>query len=75
MTIQSTRRQTPALLREKQRQWQPAPTLCIRVTIKEKRDHKKPDHGMVVEALEVFNQRGETMLACELLLLVKRGGT
>jgi acyl dehydratase len=42
------------------------------MTIKEKRDHKKPDHGMVVEALAISNQRGETMLACEHLLLVKR---
>ena len=49
-------------------------TIRVRVTIKEKRDHKKPDHGVVVEALEVFNQRGETVLACEHLLLVKRRG-
>jgi acyl dehydratase len=49
-------------------------TLRVRVAIKEKRDHKKPDHGMVVEALEVFNQRNETVLACEHLLLVKRRG-
>ena len=42
------------------------------MTIKEKRDHKKPDHGVVGEALEVFSQRGETVLACEHLLLVKR---
>jgi len=44
------------------------------MTIKETRDHKKPDRGMVVEALEVFNQRGETVLACEHLLLAKRRG-
>ena len=49
-------------------------TLRVRVTIKEKRSHKKPDHGVVVKALEVFNQRGETVLACEHLLLVKRRG-
>ena len=47
-------------------------TIRSRVTIKEKRDHKKPDHGLVVEALEVINQHGETVLACEHLLLVKR---
>jgi acyl dehydratase len=46
----------------------------VRVTIKEKRDHKKPNHGMVVKALEVFNQRGAPVLACEHLLLVKRRG-
>jgi acyl dehydratase len=49
-------------------------TIRIRVTIKGKRNHKNPDHGVVVEALEVFNQRGEPVLACELLLLVKRCG-
>ncbi|HHY86708.1 MAG TPA: dehydratase [Verrucomicrobia bacterium] len=47
-------------------------TIRTRVTIREKRDYKKPDHGIVVEALEVLNQRGETVLACEHLLLVKR---
>jgi acyl dehydratase len=49
-------------------------TIHIRVTIKEKHDHKKPDHGVVVEALEVFNRRSEPVLACEHLLLVKRRG-
>jgi acyl dehydratase len=49
-------------------------TIRCRVTIKEKRDHKKPEHGVVVEALEVFNQRGETVLVCEHLLLVSRRG-
>ena len=49
-------------------------TIRGRVTVKEKRDHKKPDHGVVVEALEVFNQRNETVLACEHLLLVQRRG-
>ena len=43
------------------------------VTIKEKRDDpKRPGHGVVVEALQVTNQRGETVLACEHLLLVNR---
>ena len=49
-------------------------TIRIRVRIKEKRDHKQPDHGVVVEALAVLNPRGETVLACEHLLLVKRRG-
>jgi acyl dehydratase len=43
------------------------------VTIKEKRDDtKRPAHGIVVEALQVANQRGETVLVCEHLLLVNR---
>jgi acyl dehydratase len=48
-------------------------TLTSRCTIKEKRDHpKRPDHGVVVELVESLNQRGETVLAAEHLLLVKR---
>jgi acyl dehydratase len=47
-------------------------TIRTRVTIREKRDHKKPEFGIVVEGLEVLNQHGETVLACEHLLLVRR---
>jgi acyl dehydratase len=48
-------------------------TIKVRVTIKEKRDHPKREaQGIVTEACEVINQRGETVLACEHLLLVNR---
>ena len=48
-------------------------TLTVKVTIKEKRAFpKRPDHGMVVEAVELFNQHSQTVLACEHLLVVKR---
>jgi len=47
-------------------------TISVRVTIKDKRDSKVPDHGLVVELCEVLNQSGETVLACEHLLAVKR---
>jgi acyl dehydratase len=47
-------------------------TIGVRVTIADKREHKRPDHGMVVERLEVLNQRGETVLVCDHLLLVRR---
>ncbi|MBE7558996.1 MaoC family dehydratase N-terminal domain-containing protein [bacterium] len=47
-------------------------TLRVRVTLKEKREHKRPDYGLVVESLEAQNQRGEVVLACEHLLLVRR---
>jgi acyl dehydratase len=50
-------------------------TIRARVTIKEMReDAKRPAHGIVVEALEVVNQRGETVLVAEHLLLVERRG-
>ena len=47
-------------------------TITCTVTIFEKREHKRPDHGIVVERLEVANQRGEVVLACDHLLLVQR---
>ena len=47
-------------------------TIHVQVTIAEKRDHKRPDHGVVVERLEVINQHGDTVLACDHLLLAKR---
>jgi len=47
-------------------------TITSKITVVEKRDHKRPSHGIVSEKLEVTNQRGETVLACEHLLLVKR---
>lgn len=47
-------------------------TITSRVTIADKRDHKRPGHGVVAEKLEVINQRGETVLVCEHLLLVER---
>ena len=47
-------------------------TIRVKVTIKEKREHKKPGHGVVSELVEVFNQQNETVLACEHLLLVRK---
>jgi acyl dehydratase len=48
-------------------------TIRTAVTIKEKRDDpKRPTQGLIVEALQVTNQRGETVMACEHLLLVNR---
>jgi acyl dehydratase len=48
-------------------------TIRVTATIKEKRDdRKRPGHGIVVEGLEVFNQKRELVLACEHLLLVER---
>jgi acyl dehydratase len=48
-------------------------TIHVRVSIKEIRnDAKRPAHGIVVEALDVVNQHGETVLATEHLLLVER---
>lgn len=50
-------------------------TITSRVEITEKRPHKRPGHGVVVEKLTVTNQRGETVLVCDHLLLVAVRGT
>lgn len=47
-------------------------TIRVRVVIRDKRDHKRPTHGLVTEALEVFNQKNEVVLACDHLLLVRK---
>ncbi len=47
-------------------------TIRVKVTIADARPHKRPTHGVVSEACEVTNQRGEVVLACEHLLLVER---
>lgn len=47
-------------------------TITSKITISEKRDHKRPSHGVVVEHLEVTNQEGITVLVCDHLLLVER---
>jgi acyl dehydratase len=48
-------------------------TIRVHVRIKEKRDHpRQADHGLVIELLEAVNQRGETVLVCEHLILARR---
>jgi acyl dehydratase len=48
-------------------------TIRAKASIKEKRDHpKRSDYGFVVELVEVTNQRGETTLICEHVLMVRK---
>jgi len=48
-------------------------TIRVAATISEKRDHpKRPEVGVVVEKIEMFNQASEIVLACEHLYVVKR---
>jgi acyl dehydratase len=47
-------------------------TISVRVTIADTREHRRPDHGMVVERCEVMNQRDEVVLVCDHLLLARR---
>lgn len=48
-------------------------TITVTARIAEKRDHpKRTGHGILVEAIEVTNQRQETVMVCEHLYLVER---
>jgi acyl dehydratase len=48
-------------------------TITVTATIAEKRDHpKRASHGVVVERVEIANQRKETVLVCDHLYLVER---
>jgi acyl dehydratase len=47
-------------------------TIRVSITIKGKKEHKKPGHGLVTELVEVFNQQQETVMVCEHLLLVQK---
>jgi acyl dehydratase len=48
-------------------------TITVCATISEKRDHpKRRVSGIVTEAIEIINQRGEIVLVCEHLYLVER---
>lgn len=46
-------------------------TTCTRIS--DKRDHpKRTGHGIVTEAVDIRNQHGQTVLACEHLYIVER---
>ncbi len=48
-------------------------TITIKATIAEKRDYaKRPELGYLVEQVEIFNQHGKIVLACQHLYLVQR---
>lgn len=47
-------------------------TIKVKVTIKDKKEHKKPEYGLVTESIEVSNQNNEVVMVCEHLLLVQK---
>jgi len=44
----------------------------VTVTIKDKKEHKKPGFGLVTELVEAYNQHNELVLVCEHILLVNK---
>lgn len=48
-------------------------TIYAKVRLKEKRDHpRKQEAGFVVEAVEIYNQNDDIVIACEHLLLTNK---
>jgi acyl dehydratase len=47
-------------------------TIRVKVTIKDRKEHKKPGYGIVTELVECFNQQDELVMVCEHLLMVKK---
>jgi acyl dehydratase len=47
-------------------------TIHVEVSIKEKKDHKKPGLGLVTELVQVFNQHSALVMVCEHILLVNK---
>lgn len=50
-------------------------TIKVSVTIKDLKDHKKPEYGLVTELVECFNQHNELVMLCEHILMVKKGNS
>ncbi|WP_207492321.1 MaoC family dehydratase [Aridibaculum aurantiacum] len=47
-------------------------TITVKVTIKDKKDHKKPGYGLITELVETFNQDGDLVMLCEHILLSQK---
>jgi acyl dehydratase len=47
-------------------------TIKVSVTIRDKKDHKKPGFGLVTELVETHNQHNELVMVCEHILLVNK---
>lgn len=47
-------------------------TIRVKITIRDKKEYKKPEYGLVTELIEVFNQHAELVMVCEHLLLSKK---
>lgn len=50
-------------------------TIHIKITVAEKKEHKKPGFGLVTEFVEVFNQNEELVMCCEHILMVQMENT
>lgn len=47
-------------------------TIKVTITIKDKKNHKKPEYGLITELVECFNQHNELVMICEHILMVSK---
>lgn len=47
-------------------------TIRVKISISDKKDHKKPNYGIVTEKVEVLNQNDQLVMLCEHLLLTEK---
>ena len=47
-------------------------TIHVVTRVKEKKDHKKPGFGLVIEHVETFNHDNQLVMACEHIYLVEK---
>lgn len=50
-------------------------TIHVMTKIKEKKDHKRPGFGLIVEQVETFNQNNELVMVCEHVYLAEKEGS
>jgi len=50
-------------------------TIRVKVSIKDKKDHKKPGMGLITELVETYNQHNELVMCCEHILLAQKENT
>ncbi|NOT90208.1 MaoC family dehydratase [Ferruginibacter sp.] len=47
-------------------------SIKVTISIKDKKEHKKPGFGLVTELVQAFNQHDELVMVCEHILLVNK---
>lgn len=47
-------------------------TIRVKISIKEKKEYKKPGMGLVTELVETYNQHNELVMVCEHILLAQK---
>lgn len=50
-------------------------TIKVKITVMEKKEHKKPEYGLITEKVEAFNQHDELVMVCDHILLAQKKGS